>query len=174
MCIPQSNITRFPPMQTSRQDLPTSWPAPNGVTVMFDILKPCKFENLEIFSNFCCFVFVLIDIDFEKICLKIRCPKIFTFQIFQAFQAKYFFSIFKNWKLIKYVSLKVPCKLTLKPENWSCIESIQEKAKNLLESRFGSYRFCISWFALLSGVYSIIFWQRKKNASSTHTIGRHY
>jgi len=40
-----------------------------------------------------------------------------TFQIFQAFQAKYFFSIFKNWKLIKYVSLKVPCKLTLKPEN---------------------------------------------------------
>jgi len=39
------------------------------------------------------------------------------FRFFRLFRQNIFFSIFKNWKFIKYVSLKVPCKLTLKPEN---------------------------------------------------------
>ena len=48
ICIPQSNITLFPPMQTRRQDLPTSWPAPRGVTVIEDILS----ENVYYHAKF--------------------------------------------------------------------------------------------------------------------------
>ena len=35
MCIPQSSMMFFPPIETKRQERPTSCPAPNGVTIMF-------------------------------------------------------------------------------------------------------------------------------------------
>ena len=35
--IPQSSMILFPPIQTNKQDRPTSCPAPRGVTVIDDI-----------------------------------------------------------------------------------------------------------------------------------------
>lgn len=37
MCIPQSSIIFLPPIDNNRQLRPTSWPAPNGVTLMSGI-----------------------------------------------------------------------------------------------------------------------------------------
>ena len=41
-------------MQTSRQDLPTSCPAPNGVTVIEDMIN---FNTKRSNPNFQCFIF---------------------------------------------------------------------------------------------------------------------
>ena len=52
--IPQSSMILFPPIQTSKQDRPTSCPAPRGVTVIDDIFNReiYFFQKLLNSSNF--------------------------------------------------------------------------------------------------------------------------
>ena len=52
--IPQSSMILFPPIQTNKQDRPTSCPAPRGVTVIDDIFprEIYFFRKIPNSSNF--------------------------------------------------------------------------------------------------------------------------
>ena len=57
----------LPPMETKRQDRPTSWPAPSGVTVMADILNHLSDATYVIFFKWKnIFTWNVVNLIFQK------------------------------------------------------------------------------------------------------------